>query len=148
MIVCSVVKIMFCCVKASGTVFWRPLASYPSSLMPLSSPSPRTSSLASFTPISMGHVLDKVAQGRGEQRLVSEKRLCLFQTIWFIFVLIPIQLNRCMVGYVNASLSVFRVSDFEERSQPRATGELGEDVNYCRYWRNTGLICLYRRCAG
>ncbi|XP_075867523.1 anoctamin-4-like [Nelusetta ayraudi] len=41
----------------------------------------------------------------------------------------------CMVGYVNASLSVFRVSDFEERSQPRTTGAqlLGEDVNYCRY---------------
>lgn len=48
----------------------------------------------------------------------------------------PIQFNRCMVGYVNASLSVFRVSDFEERSQPRTTGAqlLGEDVNYCRYW--------------
>lgn len=43
--------------------------------------------------------------------------------------------NRCMVGYVNASLSVFRVSDFEERSQPRITGTqlLGEDVKYCRY---------------
>lgn len=40
------------------------------------------------------------------------------------------------MGYVNASLSVFRVSDFEERSQPRTTGAqlLGEDVNYCRYW--------------
>uniref|UniRef100_A0A3Q3WL62 Anoctamin n=1 Tax=Mola mola TaxID=94237 RepID=A0A3Q3WL62_MOLML len=41
----------------------------------------------------------------------------------------------CMMGYINASLSVFRVSDFEKRSQPRTTGvELfGEAVKYCRY---------------
>ncbi|TMS02546.1 Anoctamin-4, partial [Larimichthys crocea] len=41
----------------------------------------------------------------------------------------------CMMGYVNASLSVFRVSDFEKRSQPRTTGAelLGEAVKYCRY---------------
>ncbi|KAI3366954.1 hypothetical protein L3Q82_009591 [Scortum barcoo] len=41
----------------------------------------------------------------------------------------------CMMGYVNASLSVFRVSDFEKRSQPRTTGSelLGEAVKYCRY---------------
>lgn len=39
-----------------------------------------------------------------------------------------------MIGYVNASLSVFRVSDFEKRSQPRTTGSelLGEAVKYCR----------------
>lgn len=37
------------------------------------------------------------------------------------------------MGYVNASLSVFRVSDFEKRSQPRTTGsELLGDVKYCR----------------
>ncbi|XP_060885857.1 anoctamin-4-like isoform X2 [Labrus mixtus] len=41
----------------------------------------------------------------------------------------------CMMGYVNASLSVFRVSDFEKRSEPQMSGsELnGEAVNYCRY---------------
>ncbi|KAM4523202.1 anoctamin-4-like isoform 1-T1 [Fundulus diaphanus] len=41
----------------------------------------------------------------------------------------------CMIGYVNASLSVFRVSDFEKRSQPRTDGsELFEEaVKYCRY---------------
>ncbi|KAM9327575.1 anoctamin-4-like [Pholidichthys leucotaenia] len=41
----------------------------------------------------------------------------------------------CMVGYVNASLSVFRVSDFEKRSQPRTNGSelFGEAVKYCRY---------------
>uniref|UniRef100_A0A672Y5S8 Anoctamin n=1 Tax=Sphaeramia orbicularis TaxID=375764 RepID=A0A672Y5S8_9TELE len=41
----------------------------------------------------------------------------------------------CMIGYVNASLSVFRVSDFEKRSEPRTNGsELsGEAVKYCRY---------------
>ncbi|XP_014904621.1 anoctamin-4 isoform X1 [Poecilia latipinna] len=41
----------------------------------------------------------------------------------------------CMMGYVNASLSVFRVSDFEKRSQPRTNGsELFEEaVKYCRY---------------
>lgn len=49
----------------------------------------------------------------------------------------PIQFNRCMVGYINASLSVFRVSDFEERSQPLTTptgAQLLGDVKYCRYW--------------
>ncbi|XP_044042132.1 anoctamin-4-like isoform X1 [Siniperca chuatsi] len=41
----------------------------------------------------------------------------------------------CMMGYVNASLSVFRVSDFEMRSQPKTTGSelFGESVKYCRY---------------
>ncbi|XP_068163555.1 anoctamin-4-like isoform X1 [Antennarius striatus] len=41
----------------------------------------------------------------------------------------------CMMGYVNASLSVFRVSDFEKRSRPTTSGaELGgEPVEYCRY---------------
>ncbi|KAG7497294.1 anoctamin-4 isoform X1 [Solea senegalensis] len=41
----------------------------------------------------------------------------------------------CMMGYVNASLSVFRVSDFEKRSQPRTNGSelFGEAVTYCRY---------------
>lgn len=61
--------IMFYCVQGSGTVFWRPSASYPSSPTPLSSPSPRTSSHASFMPTSMGRVLDKVAQGKGKHRL-------------------------------------------------------------------------------
>lgn len=72
MIVCSVVKIMFYRVKASGTVFWRPSASCPSSPTPLSSPLPRTLSLALFMPTSMDRALDRVAQGRGEQGLVSE----------------------------------------------------------------------------
>lgn len=41
---------------------------------------------------------------------------------------------RCMIGYVNASLSVFRVSDFESRSQPMTNGSelYGEAVKYCR----------------
>ncbi|KAF7664480.1 hypothetical protein LDENG_00176140 [Lucifuga dentata] len=41
----------------------------------------------------------------------------------------------CMMGYVNASLSVFRVSDFEKRSQPRTNGSelFGEAVEFCRY---------------
>uniref|UniRef100_G3Q7C6 Anoctamin n=1 Tax=Gasterosteus aculeatus aculeatus TaxID=481459 RepID=G3Q7C6_GASAC len=41
----------------------------------------------------------------------------------------------CMIGYVNASLSVFRVSDFESRSQPMTNGSelFGEAVKYCRY---------------
>ncbi|XP_026183123.1 anoctamin-4 isoform X2 [Mastacembelus armatus] len=41
----------------------------------------------------------------------------------------------CMMGYVNASLSVFRVSDFEKRSQPKTNGSelFGEAVKYCRY---------------
>uniref|UniRef100_A0A8D3APN2 Anoctamin n=1 Tax=Scophthalmus maximus TaxID=52904 RepID=A0A8D3APN2_SCOMX len=41
----------------------------------------------------------------------------------------------CMMGYVNASLSVFRVSDFENRSQPMTNGSefIGEAVKYCRY---------------
>ncbi|XP_036977167.1 anoctamin-4-like [Acanthopagrus latus] len=41
----------------------------------------------------------------------------------------------CMMGYVNASLSVFQVNDFEKRSQPRTTGSelIGEAVKYCRY---------------
>ncbi|XP_047245852.1 anoctamin-4-like isoform X2 [Girardinichthys multiradiatus] len=41
----------------------------------------------------------------------------------------------CMMGYVNASLSIFRVSDFEKRSQPRTNGSefFEEAVKYCRY---------------
>ncbi|XP_017287082.1 anoctamin-4 isoform X2 [Kryptolebias marmoratus] len=41
----------------------------------------------------------------------------------------------CMMGYVNASLSIFQVSDFERRSQPRTNGsELFEEaVKFCRY---------------
>lgn len=41
---------------------------------------------------------------------------------------------RCMMGYVNASLSVFQVSDFEKRSQPQMSGSelFGEEVKYCR----------------
>ncbi|XP_047431838.1 anoctamin-4-like isoform X1 [Mugil cephalus] len=41
----------------------------------------------------------------------------------------------CLMGYVNASLSVFRVSDFERRSQPRTNGSelFGDSVKYCRY---------------
>lgn len=43
--------------------------------------------------------------------------------------------RRCMMGYVNASLSVFRVSDFERRSHPRTNGSelFGEAVKYCRW---------------
>lgn len=38
------------------------------------------------------------------------------------------------MGYVNASLSVFQVSDFEKRSQPQTSGSelFGEEVKYCR----------------
>ncbi|XP_034019164.1 anoctamin-4-like isoform X2 [Thalassophryne amazonica] len=41
----------------------------------------------------------------------------------------------CMMGYVNASLSIFLVSDFEKKSQPRTNGSelFGEAVKYCRY---------------
>ncbi|XP_039647907.1 anoctamin-4-like isoform X3 [Perca fluviatilis] len=41
----------------------------------------------------------------------------------------------CMIGYVNASLSVFRVSDFERRSQYRTNGSelFGQAVKFCRY---------------
>ncbi|XP_072311063.1 anoctamin-4-like isoform X1 [Eucyclogobius newberryi] len=41
----------------------------------------------------------------------------------------------CMIGYVNASLSIFRVSDFEGRSHPKTNGseQFGEAVEYCRY---------------
>lgn len=48
---------------------------------------------------------------------------------------IPHVILRCMMGYVNASLSVFRVSDFENRSQPMTNGSefIGEAVKYCRY---------------
>uniref|UniRef100_A0A6Q2X4S2 Anoctamin n=1 Tax=Esox lucius TaxID=8010 RepID=A0A6Q2X4S2_ESOLU len=43
--------------------------------------------------------------------------------------------ERCMMGYVNASLSIFRVSDFENKSEPRTDGSemFGEAVKYCRY---------------
>uniref|UniRef100_A0A8C8ET61 Anoctamin n=1 Tax=Oncorhynchus tshawytscha TaxID=74940 RepID=A0A8C8ET61_ONCTS len=43
--------------------------------------------------------------------------------------------ERCMMGYVNASLSMFRVSDFENTSVPRTDGSdmFGEAVKYCRY---------------
>uniref|UniRef100_A0A8C5HQC9 Anoctamin n=1 Tax=Gouania willdenowi TaxID=441366 RepID=A0A8C5HQC9_GOUWI len=41
----------------------------------------------------------------------------------------------CLMGYVNASLSIFLVSDFENRSEPRTNGSelFGEAVKYCRY---------------
>ncbi|CAK7305786.1 ANO4 [Vulpes lagopus] len=41
----------------------------------------------------------------------------------------------CMVGYVNASLSVFRISDFENRSEPESDGSefSGTPLKYCRY---------------
>ncbi|MGH0147196.1 UNVERIFIED_CONTAM: hypothetical protein FKN15_015765 [Acipenser sinensis] len=35
--------------------------------------------------------------------------------------------EKCMVGYVNASLSVFQVSDFENRSEPKTDGS----IKYC-----------------
>ncbi|XP_023666282.2 anoctamin-4 isoform X3 [Paramormyrops kingsleyae] len=43
--------------------------------------------------------------------------------------------EMCMVGYVNASLSVFLVADFENRSEPRSDGSelYGSPVRYCRY---------------
>ncbi|KPP75624.1 anoctamin-4-like [Scleropages formosus] len=43
--------------------------------------------------------------------------------------------EKCMVGYVNASLSVFRVSDFENKSEPRTDGTdfFGSPIQYCRY---------------
>lgn len=42
--------------------------------------------------------------------------------------------SRCMVGYVNASLSVFLVSDFENRSEPTSNGSefSGSPLKYCR----------------
>lgn len=41
---------------------------------------------------------------------------------------------RCMVGYVNASLSVFRIADFENRSEPESDGSefSGTPLKYCR----------------
>ncbi|XP_062913667.1 anoctamin-4-like isoform X3 [Mobula hypostoma] len=43
--------------------------------------------------------------------------------------------EKCMVGYVNASLSVFLVMDFEPRSEPLSNGtdNFGTEVKYCRY---------------
>lgn len=43
--------------------------------------------------------------------------------------------QKCMVGYVNASLSVFRISDFENRSEPESDGSefSGTPLKYCRY---------------
>ncbi|KAI1883858.1 hypothetical protein AGOR_G00236360 [Albula goreensis] len=43
--------------------------------------------------------------------------------------------ERCMVGYVNASLSIFRVEDFENKSEPRTNGSdlFGSPIKYCRY---------------
>ncbi|XP_053113066.1 anoctamin-4 isoform X2 [Hemicordylus capensis] len=43
--------------------------------------------------------------------------------------------QKCMVGYVNASLSVFLVSDFENRSEPSSNGSefSGSPLKYCRY---------------
>ncbi|XP_028935388.1 anoctamin-4 isoform X3 [Ornithorhynchus anatinus] len=43
--------------------------------------------------------------------------------------------QKCMVGYVNASLSVFLVSDFENRSEPTSDGSefSGSPLKYCRY---------------
>ena len=38
------------------------------------------------------------------------------------------------MGYVNASLSVFRVADFEKKSEPEANGSetFGDAVKFCR----------------
>ncbi|KAJ7329954.1 hypothetical protein JRQ81_016128 [Phrynocephalus forsythii] len=43
--------------------------------------------------------------------------------------------QKCMVGYVNASLSIFLVSDFEHRSEPSSNGSefSGSPLIYCRY---------------
>ncbi|XP_074127461.1 anoctamin-4 isoform X5 [Sminthopsis crassicaudata] len=43
--------------------------------------------------------------------------------------------QKCMVGYVNASLSVFLISDFENRSEPASDGSefSGTPLKYCRY---------------
>ncbi|XP_069048889.1 anoctamin-4 isoform X3 [Lepisosteus oculatus] len=43
--------------------------------------------------------------------------------------------EKCMVGYVNATLSIFQVSDFENRSEPRTDGTdmFGSPIKYCRY---------------
>ncbi|XP_072779367.1 anoctamin-4 isoform X3 [Taeniopygia guttata] len=43
--------------------------------------------------------------------------------------------QKCMIGYVNASLSVFLVSDFENRSEPTSNGSefSGSPLKYCRY---------------
>ncbi|XP_072340942.1 anoctamin-4-like isoform X1 [Scyliorhinus torazame] len=43
--------------------------------------------------------------------------------------------EKCMIGYVNASLSVFLVADFESRSEPYLNGNdsFGTEVEYCRY---------------
>ncbi|KAG7456338.1 hypothetical protein MATL_G00251240 [Megalops atlanticus] len=43
--------------------------------------------------------------------------------------------ERCMVGYVNASLSIFRIADFEKKSEPRTNGSdiFGSAIKYCRY---------------
>ncbi|XP_048659194.1 anoctamin-4 isoform X3 [Marmota marmota marmota] len=43
--------------------------------------------------------------------------------------------QKCMVGYVNASLSVFQISDFENRSEPESDGSefSGTPLKYCRY---------------
>ncbi|XP_053261820.1 anoctamin-4 isoform X4 [Podarcis raffonei] len=43
--------------------------------------------------------------------------------------------QKCMVGYVNASLSVFLVYDFEHRSEPSSNGSefSGTPLKYCRY---------------
>jgi hypothetical protein len=46
-----------------------------------------------------------------------------------------------MVGYVNASLSVFRISDFENRSEPESDGSefSGTPLKYCRQvWNSHG----------
>ncbi|XP_060051624.1 anoctamin-4 isoform X5 [Erinaceus europaeus] len=44
--------------------------------------------------------------------------------------------QKCMVGYVNASLSVFRISDFENRSEPESDGSefSGIPLKYCSTW--------------
>ncbi|XP_041071613.1 anoctamin-4 [Carcharodon carcharias] len=42
--------------------------------------------------------------------------------------------EKCMIGYVNASLSVFLVADFEKRSEPYLNGsDSFGTVEYCRY---------------
>lgn len=51
---------------------------------------------------------------------------------------------RCMVGYVNASLSVFRISDFENRSEPESDGSefSGTPLKYCRWVWHPAWLCV------
>lgn len=79
----------------------------------------------------MDRVLDRAERGRGEwggaARTTSASR-------GYVYTCTCVYFPRCLVGYVNASLSVFQVSDFEKRSRPKTNGSelLGEAVQYCR----------------